>query len=303
MASVGTAEGTAAPRGARRGRLSILLNDPGARIALLAVLALVLVALLAPVLAPFDPTAQHVADALQPPGSAYWFGTDEFGRDVFSRMVHGTRPALLVGLCSVALAVCVGTPIGLAAGFLGGWLDTAVSGVVDVLLSFPSLLLAMMVVTLAGSGLDMVVLAIALSQVPIFVRLARSSAMVLRELDYVAASRSFGAGRLYVLRRHILPNSIGPIVVMATLGIAGAIREEAGLSFLGLGVQPPAPSWGNLIYTGVANILDAPWLALLPGMLLTMSVLAFNILGDSVRDILDPRDIAAAGDAGQGRRG
>jgi len=301
MADAGTANGTAVPRVARRSRLRVLLTDPGARIALLVILALALLALFAPVIAPFDPTAQRVADALQPPGTTYWFGTDEFGRDVFSRVVHGARPALLVGLCSVTLAVCVGTPIGLVAGFLGGWLDTAVSGVVDVLLSFPSLLLAMMVVTLAGSGLEMVVLAIAISQVPVFVRLARSSAMILRELDYVAASRSFGAGRLYVLWRHILPNSVGPIIVMATLGIAGAIREEAGLSFLGLGVQPPAPSWGNLIYAGVANILDAPWLALLPGTLLTLSVLAFNILGDSVRDILDPRDIVS-GTTDQGRR-
>ena len=289
MADAGTANGTAVPRVARRSRLRVLLTDPGARIALLVILALALLALFAPVIAPFDPTAQRVADALQPPGTTYWFGTDEFGRDVFSRVVHGARPALLVGLCSVTLAVCVGTPIGLVAGFLGGWLDTAVSGVVDVLLSFPSLLLAMMVVTLAGSGLEMVVLAIAISQVPVFVRLARSSAMILRELDYVAASRSFGAGRLYVLWRHILPNTIAPITVQATYICASAMIIEAILSFIGAGTPPIIPSWGNIMAEGRALWQVKPYIVFFPAVFLSITVLAVNLLGDGLRDALDPR--------------
>jgi peptide/nickel transport system permease protein len=274
-----------------RQRSRMLLADRGAGIGLAFIAALIMTAALAPLIAPFAPTAQDVMSSLQPPSLKHLFGTDDFGRDVFSRIVYGTRPALIIGLCSVLFACCLGTPLGLAAGFLGGWLDTAVSGVVDVLLSFPTLLLAIMVVTLAGSGLPVVVVAIGFAQLPIFVRLARGSALVIRELDYVAASRTFGAGRLRILRRHVLPNALGPLIVMATLGIAGAIREEAGLSFLGLGVQPPSPSWGNLIRDGVNNILDAPWLALAPGLLLTASVLAFNLVGDAVRDILDPRDI------------
>jgi peptide/nickel transport system permease protein len=284
----------------RRRRWRMLLADPAASGGIAFIVAVVLIAILAPLIAPFTPTSQDVMSALQPPSFTHLFGTDDFGRDVFSRIVYGTRPALIIGLCSVLFASCIGTPIGLAAGFLGGWLDTAVSGAVDVLLSFPTLLLAIMVVTLAGSGLPLVIVAIGFAQLPIFVRLARGSALVIRELGYVAASRTFGAGHLRILRRHVLPNALGPLIVMATLGIAGAIREEAGLSFLGLGVQPPDPSWGNLIRDGVNNILDAPWLALAPGLLLTASVLAFNLVGDAVRDILDPRDIS--GEAAVPRR-
>jgi ABC-type dipeptide/oligopeptide/nickel transport system permease subunit len=271
----------------------MLLRDRGASIGLAVIALLTLVALLAPLVAPFDPTAQSVTNALRPPSWSHLFGTDEYGRDVFSRIVFGTRPALVVGLSSVLVAVCVGTPLGLLAGYLGGWLDAAVSGIVDVMLSFPTLLLAILVVTLAGSGVGVVVVAIGFAQMPIFVRLARSSAVVIRQLDYVAASRTFGAGGWRILLRHVLPNAAGPLVVMATLGIAGAIREEAGLSFLGLGVQPPNPSWGNLIRDGVSNILDAPWLALLPGLMLTAAVLAFNLVGDAVRDALDPRELVA----------
>lgn len=277
----------------RRRRWSMLLADRAASVGIALIAALVLTAVLAPLIAPDTPTAQDVALALRPPSFTHLLGTDDFGRDVFSRIVYGTRPALIIGLCSVLFASCVGTPIGLAAGFLGGWLDTAVSGAVDVLLSFPTLLLAILIVTLAGSGVPVVIVAIGFAQLPIFVRLARGSALVIRELGYVAASRTFGAGPVRILRRHVLPNALGPLIVMATLGIAGAIREEAGLSFLGLGVQPPNPSWGNLIRDGVNNILDAPWLALAPGLLLMASVLAFNMVGDAVRDILDPHNLSS----------
>lgn len=272
-------------------RTGMLLRDRGASISVVMMVILVLIAIFAPLLAPFDPTAQDVTAALRGPGWTHLLGTDEYGRDLLSRIIYGTRPALEVGLLSVTLAGCIGTPFGLLAGYVGGWLDSVISGVVDVLLSFPMLLLAIFVVTLAGSSVGTVIVAIGFAQIPIFVRLARGSSLVIRELDYVAASQSFGARSVRILRCHILPNAIGPLVVMLTLGIASAICEEAGLSFLGLGVQPPAPSWGNLIRDGVDNILDAPWLALFPGLLLTISVLAFNLIGDAVRDILDPRNI------------
>lgn len=274
----------------------MLLRAPGAGISLVIIAALLIVAILAPALAPCDPISQDVAAALQPPGWAHLLGTDDYGRDILSRIIYGARPALEVGLLSAGLAAGMGTPFGLLAGYAGGWLDGAISGIVDVLLSFPMLLLAILVVTLAGSSIVTVIIAVGFAQIPIFVRLARGSAVVIRELDYVAASRSFGAGSLRILRRHILPNAIGPLVVMLALGIASAIREEAGLSFLGLGVQPPNPSWGNLIRDGVDNILDAPWLALFPGLALTISVLVFNLIGDAVRDILDPRDIVGRAD-------
>ena len=273
--------------------LHVLLADRGACAGLAIIAAVAAVALLAPYLAA-DPTQQSIAQALRAPSAQHWFGTDEFGRDVFSRVLHGARPALFVGLFSVLVSMVIGMPLGMVAGFRGGWIDTAVSGAVDIMLSFPALLLALMIVALVGSGLPVLVLAIGVAHVPIFVRLARSSTLLIRELDYVAASRSFGGGDGHVLLRHVLPNVLGPLIVMATLSIAGAIREEAGLSFLGLGVQPPQPSWGNLIRDGVTTILEAPWLALIPGLCLTVSVLAFNMLGDAVRDILDPRDLASA---------
>jgi ABC-type dipeptide/oligopeptide/nickel transport system permease subunit len=251
-------------------------------------------AVFAPWIAGYDPTAQSVVNALQPPNADHWFGTDEFGRDIFSRIVYGARPALIVGVLAVGVSMIIGVPLGGLAGFKGAWLDTAITAVVDVMLSFPSLLMALLIVTLVGSSLPVLIFAIGISHVPIFVRLARSSTLLVKELDYVVASKSFGGGDLRIMRKHILPNILGPLIVMATLSVAGAIREEAGLSFLGLGIQPPAPSWGNLIREGVNVILEAPWLALIPGLCLTVSVLAFNIVGDTVRDVLDPRDLSSS---------
>jgi len=295
--SESTAAAPAAPatpqRRASLVRLQMLVADRGALTGLIIIGLVVLIAALAPWIAQ-DPTQQSIINALKPPSAEHWFGTDEFGRDVFSRTIYGARPALMVGLLSVLVSVAIGVPLGMIAGLRGGWADTGISAIVDIMLSFPPLLLALMVVTLVGSGLPVLIVAIGLAHVPIFVRLARSSTLLIRELDYVAASRTFGGRDLHILFRHVLPNIVGPIIVMATLSIAGAIREEAALSFLGLGVQPPNPSWGNLIRDGVTTILEAPWLALIPGLCLTVSVLAFNILGDSVRDLLDPRDLASS---------
>lgn len=285
--------GLPSPRRATLVRLQMLVADRGALSGLIIIGLVLLIAVFAPWIAA-DPTAQSIVNALKPPSARFWFGTDEFGRDVFSRVIYGARPALLVGVLSVLVSVAIGVPLGMTAGLRGGWIDTGVSGVVDIMLSFPPLLLALMVVTLVGSSTPVLVMAIGIAHVPIFVRLARSSTLLIRELDYVAASRSFGGRDLHILTQHVFPNIVGPIIVMGTLSIAGAIREEAALSFLGLGVQPPNPSWGNLIRDGVATILEAPWLALIPGLCLTISVLAFNMLGDSVRDMLDPRDLASS---------
>jgi peptide/nickel transport system permease protein len=277
-------------------RFTVLFRDVGTRIGACILVVVALAALLAPWVATHDPTVQAIS-----PSTAHWFGTDEYGRDLFSRVVWGARPALIVGILSVLVSTIVGVPLGMVAGLKGGRVDLAVSAIVDVMMSFPSLLLALMIVTLVGSGLHVLVIAIGIAHVPLFIRLARSSTMQLRELDYVAASRTFGGRDSWIIGQHILPNVVGPLIVMATLSIAAAIRDEAALSFLGLGIQPPAPSWGNIIRDGVSAILAAPWMALISGFALALTVLAFNMIGDSVRDVLDPRDIAAASTEKAGR--
>jgi peptide/nickel transport system permease protein len=269
----------------------LLRQDPAAFLGLVAILVLAAIAIFAPWLAPHDPTAQSVARALEGPSADYWLGTDDYGRDLLSRIIFGARPALLVGVCSVLVSMAIGVPLGMIAGFRLGWIDQVTGWLVDIMLSLPSLLLALMVVTLLGSSSTVLILAIGISHVPIFLRLARSSTMVLRNHEFINLARSFGATNFFIIRRHILPNVLGPIITMATLSIAGAIREEASLSFLGLGIQPPEPSWGNLIRDGVANFLEAPGLAVIPGAVLTIAVLAFNLVGDSLRDLLDPRNL------------
>jgi peptide/nickel transport system permease protein len=282
-------------------RFTVLFRDVGTRIGACILVVVALAALLAPWVATHDPTVQAISQSFRPPSTAHWFGTDEYGRDLFSRVVWGARPALIVGILSVLVSTIVGVPLGMVAGLKGGRVDLAVSAIVDVMMSFPSLLLALMIVTLVGSGLHVLVIAIGIAHVPLFIRLARSSTMQLRELDYVAASRTFGGRDSWIIGQHILPNVVGPLIVMATLSIAAAIRDEAALSFLGLGIQPPAPSWGNIIRDGVSAILAAPWMALISGFALALTVLAFNMIGDSVRDVLDPRDIAAASTEKAGR--
>ncbi|MGK7871109.1 ABC transporter permease [Falsiroseomonas sp. E2-1-a20] len=282
------------PVGIGQAILRTLRSDPGAALGCLFIAIFALTALLAPWISPYEPTAQHIVRASEGPSAHFWLGTDDFGRDLLSRIIHGSRPALLVGVLSVLVAIGLGVPVGMLAGYHLGWVDRVVGWVVDIMLALPSLLLALMVVALLGASTGVLVLAIGISHVPIFVRLARSSTMVVRNLEFVSQARSFGASDLHILRRHILPNIIGPLIIMGTLSIAGAIREEASLSFLGLGVQAPHPSWGNLIRDGVADILESPHLAILPGIALTLAVLAFNMVGDSLRDMLDPRDLTAS---------
>ena len=267
----------------------VLKQDKTALCGFFIIVGLLVVALLAPWLAPYDFSEQHILHSFKGPTFKYLFGTDEFGRDLFSRIIWGTRPALLVGVFSVLVSMGIGVPIGVLAGYKLGNVDRVVSWIVDIMLSFPALLLGLMIVTLLGQGIYKVVLAIGISHVPQYIRLARGPTMAIRNLDFVRATRALGAGDLRITFGHILPNIIGPIVIMGTLSIAGAIRMEASLSFLGFGIQPPTPSWGNMIREGVANILQSRWMALFPGLALTFTVLAFNMVGDSLRDMFDPR--------------
>jgi ABC-type dipeptide/oligopeptide/nickel transport system permease subunit len=267
----------------------ILKQDKTALCGFFIIVGLLIVALLAPWLAPYDFSEQHILHSFKGPNVKYWLGTDEFGRDLFSRIIWGTRPAILVGVFSVLVSMGIGVPIGVLAGYKLGNVDRVVSWIVDIMLSFPALLLGLMIVTLLGQGIYKVVIAIGISHVPQYIRLARGPTMAIRNLDFVRATRALGAGDLRITFGHILPNIIGPIVIMGTLSIAGAIRMEASLSFLGFGIQPPTPSWGNMIREGVANILQSRWMALFPGLALTFTVLAFNMVGDSLRDMFDPR--------------
>lgn len=270
-----------------------LRSDKPALIAAIFILGLVLVAVFAPWVAPHDPLSQNIINSFSPPSAEHWLGTDEYGRDMLSRLIYGARPALLVGVLSVVFAMAIGVPIGMLSGLLMGRFDRAVSWGVDILLAFPPLLMALMIVTLLGSSMPMLVLAISVSSIPMFIRLARGSTLVVKNFDFVHMARTYGASNVRIISYHVLPNVIGPIIVIGTLSIAGAVREEASLSFLGMGVLPPAPSWGNLIRDGINNIFDAPSLSILPGAILTLTVLAFNMLGDTLRDVLDPRGMTS----------
>ena len=267
----------------------ILRADRTAFFGFFIIIGLIGVAVLAPWIAPYGYTEQHIVHAFEGPSRGFLLGTDEFGRDLFSRIIWGTRPALIVGVLSVLVSIGIGVPIGVVAGYKLGWFDRTVSWFVDIMLSFPSLLLGLMIVTLLGQGIYKVILAIGISHIAQYVRLARGPTMALRNHDFIRATRALGAGDIRITFGHILPNIIGPIIIMGTLSIAGAIRMEASLSFLGLGIQPPTPSWGNMIREGVANILQSPWMALFPGLALTFTVLAYNMVGDSLRDMFDPR--------------
>ena len=251
-------------------------------------LLIVLAALGAPILAPADPTEQNIVDQLAPPGADYPLGADNFGRDVLSRLLWGARFSLLVSFLSVASALLVGGTIGLVAGYVGGRIDQFAMRVMDVLLSFPSLILGLIVVALIGPSLQSLVFAIALTAIAPFARVARAPVLSLRQRAYVEAGRALGFSNPRILFVHILPNMISEVLVMATLWMADAVRTEAALSFLGLGLKPPAPSWGSMLRDGFESILDAPWLSVFPGLAILLLVLGLNMLGDGLRDGGDP---------------
>jgi len=253
------------------------------------VVVAVLAALLGPWLTPFDPAAQLLSLRLSGPSAAHLFGLDELGRDILARVLAGARISLVVGLTVVSISASVGTLLGALAGYFGGLFDDAVSRVIDVLLAFPGLLLAIALVAMLGPSLENVLFALAIIGWVGYARLVRGQVLRARELEYVQAARAQGASVVRVLWRHVIPTAMPAVVVQATLGMAGAITGEAALSFLGLGVQPPTPSWGTMLNGGRAHLLDAPHLTIFPGLAIAVLVLGFNFLGDGLRDLADPK--------------
>ena len=242
-----------------------------------------------PFLVSFNPLKQDARNRLAPPDSEHLMGLDTYGRDTWSRIVYGARVSLMVGLCSVLLGGALGTLMGLTAGYLGGKVENVLMRSVDVLMAFPSLIMGLMVLAVLGAGLSKMVLAIGVVLSPTFARVAHSATLAVKENEYVEAARAIGAGRFRIIRRHIMPNILGEVVVLASIWIATAIRVEANLSFIGLGVAPPTPAWGSMIRQGTQHLANAPWVSLFPGLAILITVLAFNLLGDGLRDILDPR--------------
>jgi len=265
----------------RRNRLALL--------GLVLVVVLALTAALAPWVAPYDPARQSLIEKRTLPGGKYVLGADEFGRDILSRVIYGSRVALLVGVLSVTIAVAFGLLLGTVAGFAGGWLDALIMRGAEILLAFPYLLLAIAIVAALGPGALNTTIAVGIWGVPAVTRIVRGSVLTLRETEYVGAARALGASTFALLRRHILPNVVPGLIVYATLFMANAILLEAALSFLGLGVQPPTASWGLMVATGRNVLLVAPHVATIPGLAIMLAVLAFNLVADGLRDLLDPR--------------
>ena len=283
---------TAPTQGRSLGRdaLKRFLRHPTGMVGLFIVAFFVLASLLAPVLRPYDAARDRDLRArLAPPSAEHWFGADELGRDQFTRVWHGGRISLRVGLAAVAVAVVIGTMLGLAAGYFGGWLDTAVVWLMDILLAFPGVLLAIVIVATLGPNLTNALIAISITQVPIYTRIVRSVVMSVREAEFVQGAKALGAKSFRVILRHVLPNSLSPLIVQLTLSIGTAILDVAALGFLGLGAQPPQPEWGLMIRDGFTQFVRAPWMSIFPGVAIFFSVVGFNLLGDAVRDVLDPR--------------
>ena len=248
-------------------------------------------AALAPVLAPHDPLAQDLYRRLEPPSSANMFGTDDFGRDILSRVIYGARISLRIGLISISIALSVGTMLGLIAGYKGGWSDTLIMRLMDIMLAFPSILLAIAIVAVIGPGIDNVMIAVSIVMVPQYARLVRASVLTIREMAYVEAARALGARDFRILRSSVLPNCMAPLIVQSTLSLGTAILDAAGLSFLGLGAQPPSPEWGAMLSGGRELLLKAPWVMTFPGLAIFIVVLGLNLFGDGLRDALDPKRV------------
>jgi peptide/nickel transport system permease protein len=280
-AIVSTARPNALWLALRKNRLSWV----GAGLLLLIVLA----ALLAPWLAPHDPLQQNIVSRLEPPSAEFWLGTDSYGRDVLSRLIYGARISLLVGFGAIMIAMFIGSSLGILAGYVGGLLDQMIMGLVDVLLSFPTLLLGLMIAAMLGASLQNLIIAIAITEIAPFVRVARAPTIQLKQRDFVEAGRALGFGPMRLMRVHILPNMVSDVVVLGSLWMASAIRTEASLSFIGLGVPPPTATWGSMIREGFENILDAWWLTVFPSLAILLTVLALNLLGDALRDAIDPK--------------
>jgi ABC-type dipeptide/oligopeptide/nickel transport system permease subunit len=256
--------------------------------AIVTVLSMVLIGVAAPVLTPYGPLEMHMAERFAPPSPEYWLGADEFGRDIFSRLIYGARVSLLAGLVAVSAATVVGVPLGLLAGYYAGPLDAIIMRAIDFLLAVPGIILAMVIVAILGPNAINAMVAVAIIGIPVKARLVRASTLAEKARDYVDAARCIGATDSRIMFRTILPNTVTPIVVQVALSAAGAVLLEASLSFLGLGTQPPAPSWGTLLNTGRAYMFNSPWYGLFPGLLITLLVLSLNNIADVARDVLDP---------------
>ncbi|MCC6944528.1 MAG: ABC transporter permease [Thermomicrobiales bacterium] len=274
---------------ARRRSLRTFVRNRTAVVGFVLIVALILIALLAPWIAPHDPLDQSVRNRLAPPGDGYLLGRDDKGRDIFSRVIYGSRIALQVGIFSVLLGGMLGTAIGVAAAYFGGKVDTALMRLTDVLLAFPDLITGLLVLAVLGPGLEKMILAIGLTIAPRFARISYGPTLSLKGRDFVDAARTIGVGHARLLRVHLMPNLLGELLVFGSLWTASAIRLEASLSFIGLGVQPPTPTWGQMIREGTLYLTTVPWYSLGPGLALLIAVLAFNLVGDGLRDALDPK--------------
>jgi peptide/nickel transport system permease protein len=265
------------------------LRYRSSQIGLALVLIYVIVALFAGILAPYSPIEQHAKDRLQEPNATYWLGTDEFGRDILSRLMHGATNSLRIALISVTIACLLGSTLGMTAGYIGGVFDNAMMRVMDLFFAFPAILLALTIVAALGPGAFNTILAISVVYTPIFARVARGPVLSLKSMEFVQAAQAIGTRHPRILLRHVLPNALAPIIVQITLALSWAMLTEAGLSFLGLGTIPPAPSWGSMLSESRKMMEIAPWMAVFPGLAIMLGVLGFNMLGDGLRDALDPR--------------
>jgi peptide/nickel transport system permease protein len=283
--AVGVGEESPGARAWRR-----LVRRKSAVLGLVIIVVLVLVALLAPLIAPYDPAQQSWTAIRKPPSAQHWFGTDESGRDLLSRVIYGARASLLAGVVSISIALTFGVPIGLLAGYGGRWIDALIGRITDAMLAVPFLILAIALAAFLGPSLQNAMIAIGVTATPIFIRLTRGQVMSVKVEDYVEAARAVGNPPVRIALRHILPNILPALIVQATISIATAIIAEASLSFLGLGQQPPAPSWGSMLNTAQRFLSNAPWMSVWPGLAIFLAVLSFNILGDGLRDALDPKE-------------
>jgi peptide/nickel transport system permease protein len=278
-----------ASRSQRRRMWDTFVGNRAAVIGLALAVVITLLSIFAPLIASQDPLAQNGAARLTPPDDVYRLGRDAFGRDVLARILYAGRVSLVIGIASVALGGTIGTLIGLVAGYSGGKLEGLLMRAVDVLMAFPSLLLGLTVLAVLGPGLEKVILAIGLLLSPPFARVVHGATLSLKEQEFLSAARAVGAGHIRLMRVHILPNMVGEIAVLVSVLTASAIRVEASLSFIGLGISPPTPTWGNMIRDGTTHLINAPWLSVFPGLAILLTVLAFNLLGDGLRDVLDPK--------------
>jgi len=290
MNSIDATLATPANTDGRQSTLRRCLSHPGTIIGGSIVLCFILIAVLAPWISPYAPNTSNWLTIRQAPSALHWFGTDDLGRDILSRVIFGARASLLVGIVSVAIAIVIGVPLGLIAGYFGGLVDVAISRCTDALLACPFLVLAIAFAAFLGASLQNAMIAIGISAMPIFVRLTRGQVITVKTEDYIAAARLLGISNLKIMLTYVMPNAMAPIVVQSTITMATAVLAEASLAFLGLGQRPPDPSWGTMLDVARQFLTAAPWMAIWPGIAIIVLVMGFNLLGDGLNDALDPRD-------------